>query len=843
MNNSKIEYIIEGTTLKEIKGKELLCEQITDFRGTSLIKKGKVVSIVIPSEVTIIDDGVFQDCTSLEKVLLPSSLKTIGSQAFKNCKALYCINIPSSIVEIGKEAFKGTDVREIKIPSNVTEIGKDAFYNCRALESINVDDKNPNYKSIEGVLYDKSGSTLICAPCYKNFDDFVIPRSVNSIEPYAFSNCWNLYAINIPASVSIIGEYSFAYCSNLKNVHIDYDVERIEQYAFNCCSSLKHVSIERGITYIGERAFAQCESLTDINIPNTVLSIGFQSFWHCNSLERIALPASVTKIEGSFWEMRNLNSIDVSENNPKYKSINGILFDKEGKTLISFPPKKGLIEYEIPEHVKVIGNYAFFCCFSLRKLCVHEGLRDIGHYAFRGCCRLYYINIPESVVSIEDGAFEYCKAIKRISLPNIRLLKEKTFHGCKSLEEVTMPDTVESIGFECFCNCQSLKNIKLSNLLKQIDSQAFYGCSKLESIVLPDSISTIGKYAFGNCIMLKHVSLSNSLKIIWNYLFVGCESLEQINIPSSVLNIKGGAFHGCMNLKHISFEHIAVDKLHISKNAFDQIHLKCAVVNIPVGLQNEYKKHCLLNRFTIITDKAIDYKTSHEICNVNIFEWIAELVKDRYCTGIQLKDSQSVPDATDENCLYNLVEEYKDYLCVTYNFPTAAEYDAMIEENYKIFKSIEAQGFFKEYEFASDYDKKAKRSIESLVKKILFEIQQSYIKDFRQQCAFFISLSTDVIVPDNLEALNNRVSSVTWKMLQEYMRKVLEDNMFILYEEPKEIPQDLLFDIKIWELYDAVYRPLNDYIFKKTGVKLNAGMIFDWISEVETDTCLIWREN
>ena len=161
--------------------------------------------------VTSIGDNAFNGCTSLTSIDIPSSVTSIGRWAFRFCTSLTTVDIPSSVTSIGDQAFYCCySLTSIDIPSSVTSIGDQVFSGCDSLTSINVSNSNANYYSIDGVLYNKAVTQLICCPSAKTSID--IPSSVTSIGDWAFNNCTSLTSIDIPSSVTSIGDYAFYYC-------------------------------------------------------------------------------------------------------------------------------------------------------------------------------------------------------------------------------------------------------------------------------------------------------------------------------------------------------------------------------------------------------------------------------------------------------------------------------------------------------------------------------------------------------------------------------------------------------------------------------------------------------
>ena len=184
-----------------------------------------VTSVDVPAEidgmpVTSIGDSAFYYCDSLTSINIPDSITSIGDYAFYNCDSLTSISIPDSVTSIGRDAFFWcSSLTSISIPDSVTSIGNNAFHSCDNLGAINVDAKNKNYSSIDGILFNKAQTELITCPGGIN-GKYKIPDSVASIGYYAFYYCDSLTSINIPDGVMSIGGYAFSGCSGLTSINI-----------------------------------------------------------------------------------------------------------------------------------------------------------------------------------------------------------------------------------------------------------------------------------------------------------------------------------------------------------------------------------------------------------------------------------------------------------------------------------------------------------------------------------------------------------------------------------------------------------------------------------------------
>ena len=304
------------------------------------------------------------------------------------------------------------------------------------------------------------------------------------------------------------------------------------------------------VTRIGAYAFRGCTSLTSITIPDSVTSIGDYAFYGC----------------------RSLTSITVNANNKNYKSVDGNLYSKDGKTLIQYAIGKTNTLFTIPDCVTSINGYAFYGCTKLTSVTIGDSVTSIGDYAFENCYSLTSVDIPVGVTSIDDFAFSYCSKLTSVNIPDsvtsigdcafkdctsltsitigngVTSIGSSAFYGCSSLTSVTIGNSVTSIGNSAFYGCTSLTSITIPNGVTSIGSSVFYECSKLTSVTIGDGVTSIGDWAFENCKSLTSVTIGDSVTSIGYYAFNGCASLTSITIPDSVTSIGGSAFRDCTSL-------------------------------------------------------------------------------------------------------------------------------------------------------------------------------------------------------------------------------------------------------------------------------------------------------
>ena len=319
----------------------------------------------------------------------------------KNSNASGNVSIPSEAVNgsstytvnsIRSSAFANCrDLTSVTIPNSVTSIGGNAFSGCSSLTEISVEAGNPNYSSVDGVLFNKDKTLLIQCPCGKN-GEYVIPNSVTSIWYAAFQSCRGLTSITIPNSVtSFDGGVAFYDCISLTEISVEAGnpsyssangalfnkditllikcpqgfkgeyvipntVTSIDGTAFYYCSGLTSVTIPNSVTSIGDYAFSLCTGLKTLTIPCALTSIGAGVFSNCSGLTSVIIPKSVTSIGDSAFDFcENLKAI--YDLNPTPQAIGEYPFGRVPRDAVVYVPAGSVDAYRMAEGWNYFSNF------------------------------------------------------------------------------------------------------------------------------------------------------------------------------------------------------------------------------------------------------------------------------------------------------------------------------------------------------------------------------------------------------------------------------------------------------------------------------------------------------
>ena len=525
-------YIIEWKGNSDITH-VTLPEEIAGIKVTAIsgafYRCKDLMSIEIPSGVTLIGYYAFYECENLESIVLPEGLTEIGDGVFEYCKSLRNINIPKSVTVIKRRVFKACESLEsISIPEGVTIIWYGTFDECKSLKSVE------------------------------------LPESLEEIGAEAFKSCESLTAITIPKNVTKIWTEAFLNCPALEKIEVDSDnpayvskdgilfnkdMTELVRYP----SGIKNTdyTVPYGVKRIAENAFSGNDSLVKITLPDTVNEIGSYAFSECRKLESVKMPGNITSFGAA-----------VFQNTAYYEDeknwVGGLLY--AGKYLVDSRPVRTVGEIKINAGTVGIAKEALAGCDKMTALQLPESLRYIGILAFSSCKSLGEVKFPDRLISIGDNAFSGCNALRKISIPDSVCYIGKSAFDCDSLSEVVIGKGAETIGDQAF-KSKNLKSITVSekNAAYKSEDGVFFDKSMTKlikyppesdrkSYIVPVSVTEICESAFSGCKNLTEVELGENLEIIGDHAFVN-SALTRIDIPGRVTTIGSSAFSGCSDLK------------------------------------------------------------------------------------------------------------------------------------------------------------------------------------------------------------------------------------------------------------------------------------------------------
>lgn len=233
-------------------------------------------------------------------------------------------------------------ITTIRIGANVLDIDGKAFYSCWALQNIEVDENNPNYCDVDGVLYNKDKTEVLCYPC--NHDEYLRQKFGYKTEPFKADVTpeyeRDIQTYVVPSTVKEIGEMCFNY-ANLRYIYLPEGLETIETLAvfklherkdeWSNTPSLMNIYTYKA-TDVADPHFTSQEALGEVylSLPEGLKYIGSDAFSYNQNLQYAYIPSSVTYLgHHAFWDtcykeddqIKGVDVVNIAHSEEEFRSI------------------------------------------------------------------------------------------------------------------------------------------------------------------------------------------------------------------------------------------------------------------------------------------------------------------------------------------------------------------------------------------------------------------------------------------------------------------------------------------------------------------------------------------
>ena len=242
-----------------------------------------VQKVQLPSTLTTIRYGAFQNCTALKQITLPESMTFIEGGAFQNCSVLSSILVPQNVTYLGASAFSGcTSLTSATLPEAITRISSGLFENCSSLTTVQA---SSALTSIGSRAFAETSA----------LSSFTFPQTLTAVGAESFTGS-GIVTANLPQSVTYLGAGAFADCTKLVYAQVPAAIQAVRERTFRNCTELKNVSIPEGIRYIGAAAFQNDVSLQTVDFAQSLLTICDNAFEGSGVGEGLVLPSALRTI-------------------------------------------------------------------------------------------------------------------------------------------------------------------------------------------------------------------------------------------------------------------------------------------------------------------------------------------------------------------------------------------------------------------------------------------------------------------------------------------------------------------------------------------------------------------
>ena len=480
--------------------------------GTTLVgyHGASPVTLDIPADVTAIRYWAFERCNALQELTVPTNVTEIGEYAFSYCNNLLRAFLPKNLEgEIDESSvFEGSPVTvyyyEGDAPMLVTI-------------TLNANGGAIGAASIRAVLNDVTGN---------------LPEPTRNGHTFLGWFTAAEGGSQVTAETVVTGDltlyahwekivYTYNYIDNGDGT---VTLSHYDEHDWWVDAPISPAPVGE-FTVPGEIDGKQ------------VVAIGKDAFGGCSGMTSVVIPASVTNISWeALIEAYGLTNIAVAADNPAYKSVGGVLYTKDGKTLVTYPRGKGG-NVVVAAGTECIGYGAFFYNGNLASVSFPAELRRIDERAFESCSCLQTVTFagPEDEVDVADTSFMYTPY--DATLPFALIVDGDgtlfSFHGIAP----------ENVVFSNY-----LEGVELTGIGYNALSYWSNGTSSMTNVVVSEGVTWIGSYAFASDHALENVTLPESLQSISYNAFYYCTALRELRIPSGVTDVNDTLFEGCTNL-------------------------------------------------------------------------------------------------------------------------------------------------------------------------------------------------------------------------------------------------------------------------------------------------------
>ena len=565
---------------------------------------GSLTLIVLPEEVTSINENAFKDCGQLQYVYYSGSqaqwsaieISETGNANLLNLSVEYDCTMGFTYVKTNTYSYILTDDNRV-LGFKLLDSSLKFFNFAEELEGLNLE-------TLLSCTFDNAYNIIA----------IVLPDTVKTIASNTFNNGslkyvfylgskqqWN--NINIGDNNNYLNKayvetnsqvnhltyvsndsYSYILTNDNRAFSLVVNDKTMTSFDFND-ESLNGLTI----VSLGRYAFSDCSKLTTIILPEGLEIIENSAFRYCQSLVTIVVPSSMKKVYENAFEMcealryvfyegaeAEWSSIDI-EDNWNYRFRDSTRYYQSSPNAISY--------VVTDDYSYALINNEYVYCFkyydqtvtTLNLADILNGLTlvDIAYGAFNNCNSLTAIYIPSGVNSINSGAFDstnlncvfyggtqeqwnnivgssyvnnranvyFIDSISNISIVSNDSCSYMLVNDQYVYEYKQLDKSIDSFDFTVAL--PGLTVVSLAN-------DAFKDCTTIISFSIPDSITSIGNRAFSGCSRLVNIILSGNLTSLGNQAFYDCKRLKTIALPEGISVIGYQTFENCQSLEAVT---------------------------------------------------------------------------------------------------------------------------------------------------------------------------------------------------------------------------------------------------------------------------------------------------
>ena len=490
--------------------------------------------------------------------------------------------LPDSVRELSEGLFhEAWQLEELHLGAGIDMQVRWLMRSLENLSKISVSADNPWMTVVNGVLYDKDVSYLVCYPA-KMTDKHIIPDTVTNID-----NLLNLGGINFQLGentsvTKYVMEDGILYSADKTGIYyvspettgtfnMPESVTDINYAGFMGCG-FSVVNMVYGVTDLAYGVFAGATNLQQITLPESLQSIDYWAFGNCSNLESIRIPTSIRYIAPTaFQGCAALARVDITDLERWCK----IEFWNDTANPLLYAHDLYLNGVKLTEldlsgmGLSHIGDYTFAGC-SATSVKLPAELKEIGWGAFYRS-GLTAVELPANLSYIGSHAFGE-SALQKVTFPEANIMMDgQIFANCKDLTEVDFGDTMEVISYGLFSGC-GLKSVTIPAQMTYVGNEVFANCEDLTQVIFEGENVELGWAAFRNCPIenldlskvtyiseetfsggqFAHIEIPEAITSLAYNSFAYNDKLQSLVLPENLMSVEM-AFQGSENIEHVLY--------------------------------------------------------------------------------------------------------------------------------------------------------------------------------------------------------------------------------------------------------------------------------------------------
>jgi len=552
MNNKPIKDKQFSVETEESKQKpDILVEGYVFSKDNTIKYKNEKVATIqdVSLFATFHYDTIFD---KVEKVIIAEGVTSLPASIFYYFPSVKVISLPKSLNDVGK-AFYFIDFDSML---RALYSGEAFPYYLSNLEEVKVHPQNSYYTDMNGILYNRDVTSLICYPSNKLSKTYVMPESLINIETSAFGANYRLQRIEINALFRINlghmynGFGSYGFFSNLTNVKVDEN----NLYLRTVDGLLYDKAMNTLIEY------PQGKVTKIYHIPETVTNIEPSALYGVQ-LEELMFPRELS-LNPNCLEYSKIGHI-LDNDYTYFRVIDGVIYDRDIKYLIYWPNQKKVKNLTFPSTLQSCSLRSISNLDCVESITIPRDLKNSEITMKMENLKTIYLEEGNKYYTLYDGIL-YNKALTNLYLmPSISSISTihvpATYKGCymrdfqnemSNVSKIIIEGSGLYFPYECFPDLKEFELAK-GNKKASVMEGVLYNASKstliwypqnkkTKSFTVPSSVTNFRNNTFEVHNYLESITLSDKLSLKFDYnssLFSNCKKLKEIKVSSKNPNL------------------------------------------------------------------------------------------------------------------------------------------------------------------------------------------------------------------------------------------------------------------------------------------------------------------